>query len=226
VYNAEIPGYAALHSEDSMNTSTATNTAPIDFKYIIERAKLVMTNPTGCWDSIAAEQTTVKELFVKYAAPLAAIPAICGFIGLAIIGVQVPVLGTWHSPFIPQLLASLVQYGASLAMMYVAALVIQQISPKMGGSNDLVSALKLMIYSSTPVWLAGVLSIVPLLGILSILFSFYGLFLFYSGCAKVLALPEDAKLKFTVVATLCILVVSFVLGLLLAGVTPHPNIGG
>jgi hypothetical protein len=209
-----------------MNTSTATNTAPIDFKFIMDRAKLVMTNPTGCWDSIAAEQTSVKDLYVKYAAPLAAIPAICGFIGLAIIGVQVPILGSWRAPFVGQLLASLVEFGASLAMMYVGALVLQQVSPKMGGSKDLVNALKLMVYSSTPVWLAGVLSLVPLLGILGILFSIFGIYLFYSGCAKVLALPEDAKLKFTVVAMLCIMVVNFVIGLFIAGVTPHPNIGG
>jgi len=208
-----------------MNTTAASNTSPIDFKYIIDRAKLVMTNPTGCWDSIAAEQTSVKEIYMKYAGPLAAIPAICGFIGLAIIGIQVPGLGSWRAPVVEQLIGSIVQFGASLAMLYVAALVLQQISPKMGGSNDLTSGLKLLAYSSTPVWLAGILSLVPLLSILGILFGFYGLYLFYTGCAKVLALPENARLKFTVVATLCIFVVNLVIGLMVAGVMPHPNIG-
>ncbi len=191
----------------------------------LNRAKFVFLNPHTCWDTIAAEPTTVKDLYLKYAIFLAAIPAICGLIGLSIIGISLPMVGTWHAPFFGTLIAQVVSYGVGLAALYVSALVIQNISPRFGGSSDLTSAFKLAMYSLTPIWLSGVFQLIPVLSILGIFLLAYGIYLFAQGPTKVLAIPEAKRLNFTVISILAMLVVQIVLGVIIMVVSPTPNIG-
>ena len=51
---------------------------------------------------------------------------------------------------------AVVQYGLSLAMVYVLALVIEALAPNFGGERDKTKAFKVAAYSYTPGWVAGV----------------------------------------------------------------------
>ena len=57
----------------------------------------ILTKPAAEWPVIAAETTAPMDLISSYAAPLSAISAICGFIGLSIIGVSMPLMGTFRA---------------------------------------------------------------------------------------------------------------------------------
>ena len=58
------------------------------------RVVAILTKPADEWRTIAAEPATVESLMRGYAAPLAAIPAVCQFIGYSLVGIPTPVLGT------------------------------------------------------------------------------------------------------------------------------------
>jgi hypothetical protein len=53
---------------------------------IVERVKNVIMTPKTEWDVIAGEATQPKDLVITYVLPLAALAAIAGFIGTAVIG--------------------------------------------------------------------------------------------------------------------------------------------
>jgi len=55
-------------------------------KTLIERVKNIIMDPQSEWIKIEAEQTTIITLFKEYILILAAIPAVCGFIGTVLFG--------------------------------------------------------------------------------------------------------------------------------------------
>ena len=54
---------------------------------LVGRVKGLLLDPKAEWQVIAGEQTSPGDLIKNYVAILAAIPAVCGFIGASIIGV-------------------------------------------------------------------------------------------------------------------------------------------
>jgi len=65
------------------------------------RATNILTKPATEWPAIASEVTTPTDLITSYAMPLSAIPAICGFIGLSIVGMSVPLMASPSPPSRP-----------------------------------------------------------------------------------------------------------------------------
>ena len=65
------------------------------------RVMNILTKPKEEWPVIANETTDVPSLYKEYIVPLAAIPAVCGFIGMTIVGISIPFVGTFRTP-IPQ----------------------------------------------------------------------------------------------------------------------------
>ena len=63
----------------------------------------------------------------------------------------------------------------------------------------------------TPVWIAGVLNLVPLLAVLGIIAALYAVYLFYLGLPPVMATPAEKVIPYMVVSALVIIVVSFIL---------------
>ena len=53
---------------------------------LIERVQAILMRPRQTWPVIAAEPADVASLYTRYAMILAAIPAVCGFIGMSLIG--------------------------------------------------------------------------------------------------------------------------------------------
>ncbi len=56
---------------------------------IVSRVKAILMTPKTEWPIIAAETTTVADLYKNYVIILAAIPAIAMFIGMSIVGTTV-----------------------------------------------------------------------------------------------------------------------------------------
>ena len=59
----------------------------------------ILSKPAQEWPVIASESTDVAALYKEYIIPLAAIPAICGFLGMTLIGVTVPLMGQIRTPW-------------------------------------------------------------------------------------------------------------------------------
>ena len=167
----------------------------------------ILSKPAQEWPVIASESTDVAALYKEYIIPLAAIPAICGFLGMTLIGVTVPLVGQLRTPMVSGLAGMIVGYVLSLVGMFLAAFVVDKLAPSFQSSGGIVQALKMVAFSSTPSWVAGVLQLVPLLGVLALLAALYGVYLFYLGLPSVMKTPPDKVIPYMVVSVVVIIVI-------------------
>lgn len=179
---------------------------------LIERAKKIVLQPKNEWPVIAGESTSVAELYKSYIIPLAAIGPVALFLGMSLVGVSMPLVGTVRMSLISGLSMAVVSYVMALAGVFIIALIIDALAPNFGGEKNQIQALKLSAYAYTPAWLAGVLHVIPMLGMLVLLASIYGLYLLYLGLPVLMKAPEDKSVAYTAVVVVCAIVVSLVLG--------------
>jgi hypothetical protein len=190
----------------------------MDFAKLIERAKNICLSPKAEWQKIAAESATTGSLFTGYAMILAAIPAICGFIGMTMIGMSMPFVGTIRTGVGPALVQLIVGYVLGLLGVFILSLIINALAPTFDGQKDPVAALKVAVYSYTPSWLAGILMIVPLLGILVFIAAIYGIYLLYLGLPVLMKSPAEKSVGYTALIVVCAIVLGIVMGLIITAV--------
>ena len=177
---------------------------------IIERAKAILLRPKDTWPVIRDEAGTVKDLTKSYAAILALVPALAEVIGTVLVGHTF--MGVRYRTTLANGVAhGLVSYAASLACMVAIAFILNALAPKFESRKDFLQAFKLVVYSWTASWVAGVLLLVPSLSWLVTLGSFYSLYLFYVGLPLLMETPrERLTVYFLVVIALGIVVTAFV----------------
>jgi Yip1 domain len=169
---------------------------------LIARVKAILIQPKSEWPVIDAEPATVASIYTGYVMILAAIPAVCGAIGLAWFGFSI---GT-----IIRMLV--VQYLGALVGTYVLALIIDALAPTFGGQKDQLRALKVAAYSATAGWVVGVVGLVPALGILALLGALYSLYLLYIGLPILMKTPADRAMGYTVLVIVAAVVVFVAIG--------------
>lgn len=142
--------------------------------------------------------------------PLAAIGPIAMLVGLSVVGVQVPFMGTTRLPFSSLLSQMLVSYVLGLAGVYVLALIINTLAPTFGGTSNLTQALKVAAYGATAAWVGGVFHLLPALGILGLLAALYTLYLLYLGLPVLMKSPPERSLGYTASVVIAAIRASFV----------------
>jgi hypothetical protein len=182
------------------------------------RAVNILKTPGSEWARIAAEPATVSDLILHYAAPLAAIPAVCSFIGSTFVGIPVPFVGTIRIGAVRGLVTAVLSWVFALVGVYVASVVVEKLAPQFRSRGDLVQAMKLVVFAYTPVWIAGVLNIFPPLSILVIIAAFYAIYLFYLGLPPVMGTPQESVVPYMAVAAIVIIVVTVVLSVCAAAI--------
>jgi hypothetical protein len=172
---------------------------------LIARVKAIMLTPQAEWLEIAREPGEPAVLFLRYVAPLAAIPALARFIGSSLIG--------GYTPVVFGLVGAVVFWLMTFGVVYVLAFVIEMLGPRFGGRRDFQGAFKLSVYSYTPVWLAGIFLLVPGLSFLTIL-GLYGLYLLWLGMPLLVALPRDKALGLAGVVMVCAVILQLLVAVL------------
>lgn len=180
---------------------------------LLDRVKAILLTPKQEWGVIDAEPATVGALYTGYVIPLAAIPALASFIGWSVVGISVPLGGSFKIPMGTGLTWAAVQYCGTLIGVYVLALIIDALAPSFGGQKNQIQALKVAVYSSTASWVAGIFAIIPSLGILGIL-GLYSLYLLFLGLPVLMKAPQEKALGYTVVAVIAAVVVFLLVGAL------------
>lgn len=188
---------------------------------ILIRARDIIINPRLTWQIIKDEVTDIKQLFIDYAAPLALIPAVCGLIGMTLIGIRMPAGNVVRAPFMEALIGGIVGYALHLAGVLVGAWAVKLLAPVFGSKPDLPSAVKVVVYSMTPVWLVGIFSLIPGLGILGIL-GLYGIYLLALGLPVVLETPSHKVIWYTLAILAIGLVISVILSVVVVGMFYGP----
>jgi hypothetical protein len=166
----------------------------------------MIMKPAAEWDVVAAEPATVSGLFTGYAMIVAAIPAVATLIGRLLF---------FHS-LVGGVIWAVLSYVLTLVGVYVVALIVDALASSFDGERNQVQALKLVIYGSTAVWVAGIGNIVPFIGWLLVLAGgIYTLYTIYIGLPKLMKNPPDKTLGYFAV----IIVSEIVLYWLIAMVT-------
>ena len=179
---------------------------------LIERVQAILLKPKLTWPVIAAEGGDVASLYSRYIVILAAIPAIASFIGLAVLGVGGFGV-TMRLPIVAALGHMLVSYALTLVMVFVLALIVDALAPTFGGTKNRMAALKVVAYSMTAVWVAGILGVLPALGALAALVGLvWTVYLLYTGLPVLMRTPADKAGAYTAVVIVCGIVAGLVVG--------------
>jgi len=127
-------------------------------------------------------------------------------------GLDVWFEGRKSVPFGIGLLQMLLAYVAALIMTFVAALVIDALAPTFGGTKNRIQALKTVAFAWTPVWLSGLLSLVPGFWIIGFVGIAYAIFLLYLGLPVTMKAPEDRAGGYTATVVVSAIILSVALG--------------
>ena len=178
------------------------------------RVRSILVQPAQEWRKIAAESTDVGSLLSDYAGPLSAISALCGWIGGSIVG-----YGFFRVGLVRGFANAVVTWVFGLVGCWLAAMVIERLAPTFGSRGNTAQALKLVVYASTPVWIAGVLRLIPPLTTLSLIAALYGLYLFYIGLPAVMHTPADKVIPYMAVSAVAVILVVIVFGFFASAIT-------
>ena len=179
---------------------------------LVERAKNIILTPKTEWEAVAAEEPNIQQILLGYVLPLALIPTIATIIGWGVIGMF------GFTSFTYGIAMGLVQIINAFLSVIIAGFVIDALAPSFGSQKNMGRAVQLVAYSMTPIWVAGILNILPTIGWLAGLIGLYGLFLLYLGLSPLMKTPEDKKVGYLVVSIIILIVVYFVIAAILTAI--------
>ncbi len=164
---------------------------------IVRTATLLVDPPAG-WTRVEKEPGDVISLLSGYVPLLALIPALSRFFGASLIGVIVPGGEVVREPVFDGMFSAIFGYVATFAQVLLVALLIDVLAPRFGGQRGFAGALKLAVYSFTPVWLAGIFLLLPGLRFLGFT-ALYGIYLLAMGLPIVTKSSAEKAKRFTAV---------------------------
>ena len=209
---APAPAFAAVAAGTSAAAGAAWEDMKKQFPGLLERAQKILLKPNAEWPVIATEATSTGKLYTGYIVPLAAIGPIASIIGMSLVGISVPFLGTVRTPILSSALYAVVAFILALVGVFVLALIIDALAPTFSGEKNQGQALKVAAYSYTPAWLAGILGVIPMLALLGVIAALYGLYLLYLGLPILMKAPKEKAVAYTAVVVLCAIVLGVVFG--------------
>ncbi len=181
---------------------------------LINRAKNMILTPKTEWEAVAAEKADVNQIIINYVVPFTIAGAVAAFIGYGLIGFGFGLfrfVGTSWGIYYALLL--IIRYVAG---MLITAFVADALAPSFGSEKNFGKSLQLVVYGSTPAFVAGLFSILPFLSAIIIgAGSIYSIYLWYLGLGPVKKTPEDKKIVYLIVTFAILLVVYFVIGAIL-----------
>lgn len=181
----------------------------MDFNKLMARVKAILTTPKTEWPVIAAESTTVPDLYKSYIAILAVIPALGMLLATR------------------SLTAAVLQYVLVLVVTYLMALIIDALAPTFGGQKDQVQALKTIGYAYTASWIAAIFAFVPVLGgLIGLAGGIYAIYLLYLGLPHTMKCPPEKAAGYTAVAIIVAIVLTIVLGMIIGSVVGFGTLSG
>lgn len=168
---------------------------------LVDRVKNILLSPQTEWPTIAAESATVQSILTGYVLILAAIGPLAlaiRFMGLGVI-------------------AAVSLYVMAIVSTFLVSWVADMLAPSFGGEKNFVQSYKLVAYSVTASWVAGITNLVPFIGWLVMLVAFiYTLYTFYLGAPVLKKCSGEKAVVYTIVVLVCAIVVGAIFRLLFA----------
>jgi Yip1-like protein len=187
------------------------------------RINAVLLKPTAEWPVIVQETDDLAYLLNVYIAILAAIPSIAGLIGFCAVGEALPSGAILRVPVLPGLLGAVFGYAMSFVTVYLLAFIANLIAPRFGAQKNFSAALKLVVYSYTPVWIAGIFLLLPGLWFLAVL-AIYAIYPLREGLPQLMKVPEDRALSYAATIVACALALRLLIGWIEAAFFSLPQV--
>jgi len=160
----------------------------LNLVFLVKRAVAIIVKPREEWLVIKKERPSIEDLFARYAVIMAAVPAAAGFIGYFVFG-RPGLTGYVPIALKENLRWTILSYILSLASIFLLAYIIDMLAPFFGAKRNLPDTVKIVVYSHTASWAAGLLLVFPQLAMLVIGASLYSLYLLYTGLKTVKEVP-------------------------------------
>jgi hypothetical protein len=193
---------------------------------LVKRIKNILLTPKNEWPVIAAEPTSIGQLYVSYVTPMAAFAAVMSFIRLSVVGVNVPFSGTIRTPMVSGLVSSAVTFILGLVGLYLVGFVINLLAPTFSGASDQRQALKTAAYALTPAWLGTALSFLPKGALLQLLAGIYGIYLLYLGLPVLMRARRQNAAGYTATVVVCAFLIGILFGVICAALGGAAHTGG
>ena len=170
---------------------------------ITERVKNILITPKTEWEVIKAENTNLQVLFVSYVLPLSLLAAA----GVFLHGLIFP--GVSGLKFF--IVSAIITFVANAVSFFLSSYIIDALAGSFNSEKAINKSAQLVAYSSTPSYIASLLSFVPGIGtLISIAGMIYGIYLMYLGIGPLKKTSEEQKVAYMVVAYLVIIAIYFI----------------
>ena len=176
---------------------------------LVDRVRNICLTPSTEWPVIEQESVAPVDLVTTYIAPLAAIGAVCGFIGSVLLSSMLPFAGMG---LFAGLTVAVMSFAISILMCFLLAFIINALAPTFGGRQDFNQAFKVTGYSYTPSFVAGIAGLVPILGgFVGFLAALYSLYVLYLGLPVLMKSAREKTAAYVIVIVVCAIVLGFIL---------------
>jgi hypothetical protein len=174
---------------------------------VLARAKPILVSPQTAWPSLKRETESIESFYKTYLTYLIPITPVCTFVGAAIVS---------GAPFFASVVMMVVSLVIGFLVPFLAAVVCEKVAPMCEGEVSRADALRLVGYSATPGYLAGVFSLIPVFGLIGSLIGLYSIYLFYLGVPVMTSVPQKQVIKFMAIVIVSWIAISIVLGIFAA----------
>jgi len=160
----------------------------------------LFSHPDQEWDKIRNEPNTLSRHYLAHTVILAAIPAICGYIGSTSIGWRV---GSSDTVYLltpdSALQLCILFYFAMISGVFILGKFIDFLSITFQGEDHTPRGVALASYTSTPLFIVGLIALFPVLWIDMIVVMLavaYTVFLLYEGIPILMKIPSERGFMF------------------------------
>ena len=143
----------------------------------------LLAHPDKEWEAIGAQSCTIGNCYLRHVLALAALPAVCAFVGVTQVGWQVGAAIPVKLSLASALIIGAVFYVAMLVAVIMMGEFIHWMAQTYQVDAPIERCVMLSAYTATPLFLAGVLALNPVLwlnmlaGLLALACSIYLLYL-------------------------------------------------
>ena len=175
---------------------------------LVERVKNILITPKTEWEVINGETATTQSLLMGYVLPLSIVAAIGSLLKGLLFG------GVVGLKFF--IISAVIAFIASIVAFYVSVIIVDMLAPSFGSEKNMGKSAQLVAYSGTASYIGGLLSFIPVIGLIVSLAAWvYGIYLMYLGIGPLKKTPEDKKVVYMIVAFLIMIVLYFVVAAIL-----------
>jgi Yip1 domain len=187
---------------------------------LLRRAVRLLVSPAREWAAIAADGESWRTVALRHVIPLSALLAVAWMLGRLAFPAD---LATWESTPLERVPQAVVRGGAaafcgSVLWVVLLAAAFCAFAPMFGARRDWAQSWKVAAYGTTPVWLAGVLLLKPLLVGFLLIPMLHCTYLYYAGLQAVAGVKQGEAAEYVGLVLFLALVGSTLLGGMLAGI--------